>query len=111
MNWIAPLMMFAFLIGCAPVETARQAAPDIALPPMKTFGTTTPFPARYSNTCWSLIAENDGVKVGAIYEPTPDKIAKVDGFISQVGETADVRQVTYEESEGWYDSITSDMLG
>jgi hypothetical protein len=35
------------------------------------------FPARYSNTCWSLIATNDGVKVGANYEPTEEKIASV----------------------------------
>ncbi|MGX9353928.1 FCSD flavin-binding domain-containing protein [Roseobacteraceae bacterium S113] len=69
------------------------------------------FPAKFSNTCWSLIAPNDGVKVGATYEATEEKIAKVDGFISQTGETADVRKATYEESEGWYTGITSDMLG
>ena len=69
------------------------------------------FPAKFSNTCWSLIATNDGVKVGATYEATPEKIAKVDGFISQTGESADLRKATYEESEGWYSGITSDMLG
>ncbi len=69
------------------------------------------FPARYSNTCWSLIAENDGVKVGASYEATPEKIAKTDGFISQTGEPADLRKQTYEESVGWYAAITSDMFG
>ena len=69
------------------------------------------FPAKFSNTCWSLIAPNDGVKVGATYEATPEKIAKVDGFISQTGETSDVRKATYEESEGWYTGITTDMLG
>ncbi|MGC3939768.1 FCSD flavin-binding domain-containing protein [Roseobacter sp. EG26] len=68
------------------------------------------FPARYTNTCWSLIAENDGVKVGATYEATPEKIARVDGFISQPGETADLRRQTYEESEAWYGSITQDMF-
>lgn len=69
------------------------------------------FPAKFSNTCWSLIAPNDGVKVGATYEATPEKIAKVDGFISETGESAEVRKATYEESEGWYTGITSDMLG
>jgi len=69
------------------------------------------FPAKFANTCWSLIATNDGVKVGATYEATPEKIAKVDGFISATGETSDVRKATYEESEGWYTGITSDMLG
>ncbi|MTI43189.1 NADPH-dependent 2,4-dienoyl-CoA reductase/sulfur reductase-like enzyme [Roseibium hamelinense] len=69
------------------------------------------FPAKFANTCWSLIASNDGVKVGATYEATPEKIAKVDGFISQTGESADLRKATYEESEGWYTGITTDMLG
>jgi len=69
------------------------------------------FPARFSNTCWSLIDTNDGVKVGASYEATDEKIAKVDGFISQTGESADLRKATYEESEGWYAGITADMFG
>jgi len=69
------------------------------------------FPAKFSNTCWSLIDTNDGVKVGATYEATPEKIAKVDGFISEVGETAELRKTTYEESEGWYAGITADMFG
>lgn len=68
------------------------------------------FPAKFANTCWSLIAPNDGVKVGATYEATDEKIAKVDGFISQTGETAEVRKATYQESEGWYTGITNDML-
>ena len=69
------------------------------------------FPAKFSNTCWSLIDTNDGVKVGATYEATAEKIAKVDGFISETGETAELRKTTYEESEGWYAGITADMFG
>ncbi|WP_386629037.1 FCSD flavin-binding domain-containing protein [Sulfitobacter geojensis] len=69
------------------------------------------FPAKFSNTCWSLIDTNDGVKVGATYEATEEKIAKVDGFISATGESADLRRATYEESEGWYAGITADMFG
>ncbi|MDJ0685750.1 MAG: NAD(P)/FAD-dependent oxidoreductase [Alphaproteobacteria bacterium] len=69
------------------------------------------FPPKFSNTCWSLVATDDGVKVGASYEATEEKIAKVDGFISQTGENADLRKQTYEESLGWYAGITSDMFG
>ncbi|WP_299832134.1 NAD(P)/FAD-dependent oxidoreductase [uncultured Roseobacter sp.] len=69
------------------------------------------FPAKFSNTCWSLIDTNDGVKVGATYEATEEKIAKVDGFISATGESSDLRRATYEESEGWYAGITADMFG
>lgn len=72
---------------------------------------STVFPARFANTCWSLIDTNNGVKVGATYEATDEKIAKVDGFISENGESAEVRQATFEESVGWYDGITSDMFG
>lgn len=68
------------------------------------------FPARFANTCWSLIDTNDGIKVGATYEATEEKIAKVDGFISQTGEPAELRKATYEESEGWYAGITADMF-
>ena len=69
------------------------------------------FPAKFTNTCWSLIEENDGVKVGATYEATSDKIAKVDGFISHTGEDTALRKATYEESEGWYAGMTADMFG
>ncbi|SMX47675.1 NAD(P)/FAD-dependent oxidoreductase [Maliponia aquimaris] len=69
------------------------------------------FPAKYSNTCWSLIATDDGVKVGAAYEPTEEKIASVSSFVSQTGEDAAMRKATYEESLGWYAGITSDMFG
>ncbi|MCR9255743.1 MAG: NAD(P)/FAD-dependent oxidoreductase [Alphaproteobacteria bacterium] len=68
------------------------------------------FPAKFSNTCWSLIATDDGVKVGASYKATDEKIAKVDGFISQNGESEALRKQTYEESIGWYSGITSDMF-
>jgi sulfide dehydrogenase [flavocytochrome c] flavoprotein chain len=72
---------------------------------------STVFPAKFSNTCWSLIETNDGVKVGATYEATAEKIAKVDGFVSQTGESAEVREATYVESEGWYAGIAADMFG
>lgn len=69
------------------------------------------FPAKFSNTCWSLIDEDDGVKVGASYEATDEKIVSVSSFISQTGEDADLRKQTYEESIGWYAGITADMFG
>jgi len=65
---------------------------------------------RFANTCWSLIATNDGVKVGANYKAGAEKIDVVDKFISQGDETNAVRQATYEESLGWYAGITSDMF-
>lgn len=69
------------------------------------------FPAKFSNTCWSLIDTNDGIKVGASYEATDEKIAKTSGFVSQTGEDEALRQQTFEESVGWYAGITADIFG
>jgi len=69
------------------------------------------FPAKFSNTCWSLIAPDDGVKVGANYEGAPEKITKTTGFISNTGEDSALRKATYEESLGWYSGITQDIFG
>ena len=69
------------------------------------------FPAKYSNTCWSLIDTNDGVKVGAQYASVDGTITSTSSFISQAGEDAATRKATYEESVGWYDGISKDMFG
>lgn len=69
------------------------------------------FPARYANTCWSLIATEDGVKVGAQYKAGAEKIESTDSFISKTGEASDLRKQTYEESIGWYEGITKDIFG
>ena len=68
------------------------------------------FPARYRNTCWSLLAPDDNVKVGANYAPKDGKLDPSGGFVSQPGEAADVRKQNYQESIAWYDSITADMF-
>ena len=69
------------------------------------------FPAKFTNTCWSLISPENGIKVGAAYEATEEKIASVDSFVSQMGEDAAVRKANFEESLGWYSGITTDMFG
>jgi NADPH-dependent 2,4-dienoyl-CoA reductase/sulfur reductase-like enzyme len=68
------------------------------------------FPARYTNTCWSLIETNDTVKVGGRYEAKDGKIAAVETFISKTGEPADLRKQTQEENMGWYAGITADIF-
>ena len=69
------------------------------------------FPARYSNTCWSLIETDDTVKVGGSYEAKDGKIAAAETFISKTGETAAVRKQTQDENMGWYTGITADIFG
>ena len=68
------------------------------------------FPARFSNTCWSLVATNDGIKVGANYKGGSEKIEVVDKFISKTDEDSALRKKTYQEANAWYSGITSDMF-
>jgi NADPH-dependent 2,4-dienoyl-CoA reductase/sulfur reductase-like enzyme len=69
------------------------------------------FPPRFANTCWSLIDTEDGVKVGATYEASDEGIVSTSSFISETGESDEVRAETYRESLGWYDAIVEDMFG
>ena len=71
-------------------------------------------PARYRNTCWSMLGPDDSVKVGANYAPglkegKPALVAS-DPFVSATGESAAVRRQTFEESAAWYDSLTSEAF-
>jgi sulfide dehydrogenase [flavocytochrome c] flavoprotein subunit len=68
------------------------------------------FPARYTNTCWSLIETDDTVKVGGRYEPKDGKIAAVETFVSKTGEDADLRKQTQVENMGWYQGIIADIF-
>jgi NADPH-dependent 2,4-dienoyl-CoA reductase/sulfur reductase-like enzyme len=68
------------------------------------------FPARYTNTCWSMIETDDAVKVGGRYEPKDGKIAAVETFISKTAESADLRKQTQQENMGWYAGITADIF-
>ena len=68
------------------------------------------FPARYANTCWSLLAPDDTVKVGGRYEPKPDKITASETFVSKTDETAEYRKQVQAENIGWYDGIIADMF-
>jgi NADPH-dependent 2,4-dienoyl-CoA reductase/sulfur reductase-like enzyme len=68
------------------------------------------FPARYSNTCWSLIETDDTVKVGGSYAAKDGKIAATETFISKTGEPADLRKKTQQENMGWYTGIVADIF-
>ncbi|HKY86696.1 MAG TPA: NAD(P)/FAD-dependent oxidoreductase, partial [Pseudorhodoplanes sp.] len=69
------------------------------------------FPARYTNTCWSLIETDDTVKVGGTYAAKDGKIAAVETFVSKTGESAELRKQTQVENMGWYSGITADIFG
>ncbi len=68
------------------------------------------FSPNFRNTCWSLLAPNDSVKIGAGYVPKGGKLDPVGPFVSKPGEGADLRKANYEESLDWYDGIVSDSF-
>ncbi len=68
------------------------------------------FPARYFNTCWSLVAPDDAIKVGGRYEPRDGRIAATETFISQPGESDEVRRQTQAENLAWYEAISADIF-
>jgi NADPH-dependent 2,4-dienoyl-CoA reductase/sulfur reductase-like enzyme len=72
------------------------------------------FAARYRNTCWSLIAEGDSIKIGASYKPAEKDgkafLEPAGGFVSQPGEDAGVRKENYDESRAWYQAISADAF-
>lgn len=68
------------------------------------------FPARFRNTCWSLVAPDDSVKVGANYAPKDGKLDPSGSFVSKPGEDAGMRKQQYEESLGWYSGIVADIF-
>ncbi|MGE0768336.1 MAG: FCSD flavin-binding domain-containing protein [Hyphomicrobiaceae bacterium] len=68
------------------------------------------FPARYTNTCWSLIETDDTVKVGGRYEARDGKIKAVETFISKTSEPPSLRKENQVENIGWYAGITADIF-
>lgn len=69
------------------------------------------FPAKYTNTCWSLIETDDAVKVGGAYEPKDGRISATETYVSRPTEDAAQRRQTQAENMGWYAGIITDMLG
>jgi sulfide dehydrogenase [flavocytochrome c] flavoprotein chain len=68
------------------------------------------FPARYTNTCWSMIETDDTVKIGGSYSAKDGKIAAVETFVSKPGESAELRKQTQAENIGWYAGIVADIF-
>jgi sulfide dehydrogenase [flavocytochrome c] flavoprotein chain len=66
--------------------------------------------ARYHNTCWSLLAPDDSVKLDASFAPNNGRLEPFDGLVSQPGEAAELRKQNYQESLAWYEAIISDMF-
>jgi sulfide dehydrogenase [flavocytochrome c] flavoprotein chain len=68
------------------------------------------FPARFRNTCWSMLGPDDAVKIGANYVPVDGRLDPSGSFISRPGETAAIRQQQHDEGNAWFDAIVTDMF-
>lgn len=90
--------------------TANSQAKVVANAVLSELAGAKKFPARYRNTCWSLIATDDGVKIGGSYQSDAGKVVETSSFVSKTGEDATLRADTYKESIGWYDGIVADMF-
>ncbi len=71
-------------------------------------------PSAYRNTCWSMLAPEDSVKIGADYTPGDVKgkhaLVPKNSFVSQPHESAQLRKENYEESLAWYRTLTDDIF-
>jgi hypothetical protein len=71
-------------------------------------------PAHYRNTCWSMLAPDDSVKIGANYTPGEQNgkhvLVPSDSFVSKPGESADLRKEDYEHSIAWYTTLVSEIF-
>ena len=65
----------------------------------------------FANTCWSLLAPGDTVKIGGTYQATDEGIKLVNGFSSKRKEDMARRKKNHAESLDWYNSIILDMFG
>ncbi len=90
--------------------SANSQAKVVAGELLAEFAKKDKFPARFRNTCWSLVAPDDCIKIGANYAPKDGKLDPSGSFVSQKGEDAGVRKQNYAESVGWYDGIIADMF-
>ena len=64
-----------------------------------------------TNTCYSLVGENYGISVVAVYEMQDGTIGKVKGSggVSPTGATASHRKSEANYARGWYTSIAADI--
>lgn len=68
------------------------------------------FPARFRNTCWSMVAPDASIKVGGNFTPKDGKWEMSGNFVSKPGEDAALHKANFEESLGWYSGITADIF-
>lgn len=71
-------------------------------------------PPTFYNICWSFVAPDDTIKIGADYRPGDFggkfALAPTNAFVSKPGETAAVRKTNFDESAAWYETLVMDIF-
>jgi NADPH-dependent 2,4-dienoyl-CoA reductase/sulfur reductase-like enzyme len=70
-----------------------------------------PPPARFDSVCWSMVADDAAVKVGASYEVREGEVHQTRGFISSLDDAAEVRARNVADAGAWYRSTVRRMFG
>jgi NADPH-dependent 2,4-dienoyl-CoA reductase/sulfur reductase-like enzyme len=70
-----------------------------------------PPPARFDSVCWSMVADDAAVKVGASYEVRDGEVHQTEGFISSLDDPAAVRARNVADAEAWYRATVGRMFG
>ena len=75
-------------------------------------GSTPPSPVLF-NTCYSYLAPDDAISVGAIYKMEEGKLASVKGSggVTPAKATKVMRAREAEFAESWYTNVTDDIFG
>jgi sulfide dehydrogenase [flavocytochrome c] flavoprotein chain len=63
------------------------------------------------NTCFTLLAPNDAVSDAISFKPVAGSIKINDIFISQVGESVEMRRRVAHQADGWYAAFIHDVFG
>lgn len=74
-----------------------------------------PDPGRYRNTCWSIVAPDDAIKIGADYaagELPGNRMGLVpsNAFVSKPGESAEERKAVFDEAFAWYPTLIGQIF-
>ncbi len=66
----------------------------------------------YVNTCYSIVGEDYGISVAAVYRLAEDgsKITKVSGGLTPMDASAETRKREVAYAHSWFDNITSDIF-
>jgi sulfide dehydrogenase [flavocytochrome c] flavoprotein subunit len=117
-NFTSTIVKEVYVLGDATIAaempksafSANSQAKVVAADILAALAKKPKFSPNFRNTCWSLVAPNDSVKIGAGYVPKGQKLDPVAPFVSKPGEDAALRKQVYEESLAWYDGIVADTF-